>query len=100
MDGGYRVTGQWNFASGVHHANWLFCTCKVMDGDTPRQSANGAPVIRSMYIPAERARIEDTWSVVGMCGTGSHDFVIDDVFVPDAHAFSLYDPPKVVAPPV
>ena len=98
VEGGYRVTGQWNFASGVHHANWLFCTCKVMDGDTPRQSANGTPVIRSMYIPAENATIEDTWSVVGMCGTGSHDFVIDDVFVPEAHAFSLYDPPQVVEP--
>ena len=98
VDGGYRVTGQWNFASGVHHANWLFCTCKVTDGDTPRRSDNGAPVIRSMYIPADNAEIRDTWSVVGMCGTGSHDFVIDDVFVPEAHAFSLYEPPKVDAP--
>lgn len=98
VDGGYRVTGQWNFASGVHHANWLFCTCIVMDDDTPRQSASGTPVIRSMYVPAEMATIEDTWSVVGMCGTGSHDFVIDDVFVPEAHTFSLYEPPKVVAP--
>ncbi len=98
VDGGYRVSGQWNFASGVHHANWLFCTCTVMDGDTPRRSANQAPVIRSMYIPAKTATIKDTWSVVGMCGTGSHDFVIDDVLVPETHAFSLYEPPKVVAP--
>jgi alkylation response protein AidB-like acyl-CoA dehydrogenase len=98
VDGGYRVSGQWNFASGVHHANWLFCTCTVMDGDTPRWSANRTPVIRSMYIPAEHATIKDTWNVVGMCGTGSHDFVIDDVFVPEAHAFSLYEAPKVDAP--
>ena len=98
VDGGYRVTGQWNFASGVHHANWLFCTCMVTDGDTPRRSASGAPVVRSMYIPAEKATIKDTWSVVGMCGTGSHDFVIDDVFVPEAHAFSLSDQPKVDEP--
>ena len=98
VDGGYRVTGQWNFASGVHHANWLFCTCKVMDGDTPRRSPSGAPEIRSMYIPASNAVIKDTWSVVGMCGTGSHDFVIDDVFVPEAHAFSLSEQPKIDAP--
>jgi alkylation response protein AidB-like acyl-CoA dehydrogenase len=48
VDGGYRVTGQWDFASGVHHANWLNCTCVVMDGDTPRLTPAGTPRTRTM----------------------------------------------------
>ena len=94
VDGGYRVSGRWDFASGVHHANWLFCTCKIVDGDTPRLTPSGAPLTRSMWVPAAQARIEDTWSVVGLRGTGSHDFVIEDVFVPDSHTSSLADPPR------
>ena len=82
VEGGYRVQGHWNFASGIHHANWLMCTCQVMHGDSLRLTSAGAPDIRSLLVPAESVTIKDTWSVVGMCGTGSHDFIVDDVFVP------------------
>jgi alkylation response protein AidB-like acyl-CoA dehydrogenase len=92
--GGYRVSGRWDFASGVHHANWLFCTCKILDGDTPRTTPSGAPLTRSMWVPAARARIEDTWSVVGLRGTGSHDFVVEDAFVPESHTSSIAEPPR------
>ncbi len=87
VEGGYRVEGQWNFASGVHHANWLYCTCKVING-------NHTPEVRTLLVPAESATIVDTWSVVGMCGTGSHDFVVDGVFVPTQHDVSRSKPPK------
>ncbi len=96
--GGYRVQGQWNFASGVHHANWLFCTCLVMDGDQPRLTSAGIPETRSLWVPAEAATIVDTWSVVGMCGTGSHDFVVDDVFVPASQTLSVAEPPYATGP--
>jgi indole-3-acetate monooxygenase len=84
VDGGYRIRGRWDFASGIHHANCLLCTCTVMAGDAPRQTPAGVPEIRSMLIPVGEATIVDTWSVVGMCGTGSHDFIVDDLFVPGA----------------
>ncbi len=93
VDGGYRVKGQWNFASGLHNANWLYCTSVVMDGDKPRLTTSATPVARAMWIPATAATFLDTWSVMGMRGSGSHDFVIDDVFVPDLNAASLTDPP-------
>jgi len=98
VDGGYRLQGRWDFASGIHHANWLLCTCTTMDGDAPRQTPAGVPEIRSMLIPVDKAAIVDTWSVVGMCGTGSHDFIVDDVFVPAAHSFSLAEPPQAPGP--
>jgi alkylation response protein AidB-like acyl-CoA dehydrogenase len=89
VDGGYRIRGCWDFASGIRHANWLLCTCSIMDGDAPRQTPVGVPETRSMLIPVDAATIVDTWSVVGLCGTGSHDFSVDDVFVPASHSFSL-----------
>src|SRR5262245_2466536 len=98
VGGGYRRTGPWDLATGCNHANWLLCTCTVMAGDAPRQTPAGVPEIRSMLIPVGEATIVDTWSVVGMCGTGSHDFIVDDVFVPAAHSFSLVEPPQAPGP--
>ena len=98
VEGGYRVRGRWNFASGITHANWLHCSCVVMEGATPRLTPAGTPETRALWVPAEAAAIEDTWSVVGMCGTGSQDFRLDEVFVPTAHTFSLGAPPQESGP--
>ena len=81
VDGGYWVSGRWNFASGISYADWLFCTCRVMDSDTPRLTQAGLPLTRAAWIPAAVAQVEDTWQVVGLRGTGSNDFVVNDVFV-------------------
>jgi len=98
VDGGYRVQGQWNFASGVHHANWVKGTCIVMDGDKPLMSSAGTLQTRSVLVPAHQATIKDTWTVVGMRGTGSHDFAVEDVFVPEAHTYSVNDPARETGP--
>lgn len=98
VEGGYRVRGRWDFASGINHANWLMCTCVVMDGDSPRQTPAGLPWTRILLVPHSAASIIDTWSVVGMCGTGSQDFVVEDIFVPEAHTFSLAQPPATAGP--
>ena len=92
VDGGYRVRGHWNFASGIDHANWLFCTCIVMDGEKPHLTEAGTPRIRAMFLPSDQATIKDTWSVVGMRGTGSQDFIVDDGFVPEAHSCFIGEP--------
>lgn len=75
VDGGYRVTGQWNYASGVRHANWFLATSFA---DKP----DGSVVTRSMLVPVSAGEIVANWDVMGMKGTGSDDFVLDDVFVP------------------
>ena len=82
VPGGYRVKGRWNFASGIQNARWLYCTCIMMDGDKPRQSATGGPILRAVWVPRDSVTIVDTWSVMGMRGTGSQDFTVDDVVVP------------------
>jgi alkylation response protein AidB-like acyl-CoA dehydrogenase len=83
VDGGYRVKGRWNFASGIQNARWLYCTCIMMDGDTPVLTSAGAPLLRVVWVPRESVTIIDTWQVMGMRGTGSQDFTGDDVFVPE-----------------
>jgi alkylation response protein AidB-like acyl-CoA dehydrogenase len=94
VPGGWRVSGQWNFASGIDNARWLYCTCLVMDGDTPRATAAaGKPLLRVVWVPREDATIVDTWSVMGMRGTGSQDFRVDDAYVPERRSVAPDAPP-------
>jgi len=92
--GGYRVKGRWNFASGIQNARWLYCTCIMMNGDTPRLTPSGAPVLRALWVPRDSVTIVDTWSVMGMRGTGSQDFTVDDVVVPAERSCLSDDPPQ------
>jgi alkylation response protein AidB-like acyl-CoA dehydrogenase len=85
VDGGFRVTGRWRFASGCTHATWLGTGCTLYDGDTPRLDSAGAEEYRMAFLPASACQIIDTWHATGLRGTGSHDFTVDGVFVPDAH---------------
>jgi indole-3-acetate monooxygenase len=89
VEGGYRVTGRWPFASGCEHCHWLVGNAVVRDGETPRQDANGAPVTRIMIFPASECTILDTWSVGGLRGSGSHDIEVSDVLVPEERSFTL-----------
>ena len=87
--GGYRVTGQVPFVSGAHHCDWFLVLSHAYDGETQRLSASGDPVTLITAFPAKEARILDTWHTLGMRGTGSHDIVVSDVFVPEQRAAPL-----------
>jgi alkylation response protein AidB-like acyl-CoA dehydrogenase len=94
VDGGARVTGRWSFCSGIPHSQWLFAGCVL---DAGGSSADG-PVLRVAAMPSAELEILDTWHTSGLRGTGSHDAVADDLFVPDSHLLSLMDGPRVDAP--
>jgi alkylation response protein AidB-like acyl-CoA dehydrogenase len=88
VDGGYRVTGNWRLASGIMNATWLGPLCPVVEADgAPRLNAAGKPALRVMLLPASSATITDVWQVLGLQGTGSNNFTIDDLFVPDSYTF-------------
>lgn len=94
VEGGYRVTGRWAFASGIMHAGWVMGGCRVQEGGRPPHVApSGPPVTRLMFLPRAEATVLDTWHTGGLRGTGSHDFEVADVFVPAARAVSFTDPP-------
>jgi len=87
--GGFRVTGRWAFASGCSHCSWLMGGCFV-EGESGRETlAGGVPDIRLLLFPREEAKILDTWDVVGLAGTGSHDIEVRDLFVPEGRDVSL-----------
>lgn len=93
VDGGYRVTGKWNFASGGHQATWLGSQCQLVERDgTPRRQRNGAPVIRMMLLPRKDIQMADAWHVMGLKGTGSDGYAADGVFVPERFSFGRDDP--------
>ncbi len=89
-DGGYTVNGRWSFGSGIHQSTWVYGTCMVFDGDALRMTDDGMPVMRSMLVPIADCEILETWDVSGLRGTGSEDFTITDVFVPEHRTFRLF----------
>lgn len=72
-DGSYRVSGQWPYVTGCWYASWVYLTCVVMDGRAVRLGPDGTPQTCMALLPAEDVEILDTWDVLGMRGTASHD---------------------------
>jgi alkylation response protein AidB-like acyl-CoA dehydrogenase len=81
VDGGYRVSGRWPFASGVDSASWMLIGAMVARGDGPREP-------RLMLVPHPHFRSLGNWGAYGLTGTGSHDVVVEDVFVPEHRTVS------------
>ncbi|GAA1936787.1 acyl-CoA dehydrogenase family protein [Kitasatospora viridis] len=93
VPGGYRVTGQWRFASGITHADWVVGGCFVYRDGEPEPGNGGEPRRwRIMIAPREQYEVIDTWHTTGLAGSGSRDYRANDLFVPEEHSFSLGEP--------
>jgi len=87
VDGGYLLTGKFNFASGSRHAPWLGAHVPVVDRDgSTRKDAGGTPVVHTLLFPKAEAQVTDTWHVMGLKGTGSDSYAVNNVFVPSRFA--------------
>lgn len=88
-DGGYRVTGAWAFASGGRHASWLGAHCPILQADgSPRLDADGRPAERTMLVRTEDVTWTDIWNTVGLRGTASDQFALNDHFVRADHSMT------------
>jgi alkylation response protein AidB-like acyl-CoA dehydrogenase len=97
VPGGYRLTGTWAFASGSHNASWLGAHILERDADgTPIKRSDGGTVLRSLLFPKSQAVITDIWHVLGLRGTGSDQYSVTDLFVPEDHTI-LHDRGKTPA---
>jgi indole-3-acetate monooxygenase len=96
VPGGYRANGRWNFASGSRQASWLGAHVQVVEADgTRRRKPNGAPEIRTILFPITSATMYDVWDVIGLKGTGTDSYSVDNLFVPERFA-ALRDDPDAV----
>ena len=88
--GGYRVTASWSFASGSHHASWLGCHVPVIEADgKPRLRGDGNPVVLTMLFPKSATKFTDIWHTIGLRGTGSDQYSVTDLFVPEDYAVDV-----------
>jgi alkylation response protein AidB-like acyl-CoA dehydrogenase len=93
VDGGYRLTGHWTFGSGSTHADVIATGFLVTENGTPVMRS-GAPQARIAISPASNFEILDTWHSTGLAGSGSNDYRVKDLFVPEAHTIAQDDPPR------
>lgn len=91
--GGYRVTGTWPFASGSAQATWMGAHGTVEEADGAlRLNARGTPLIRSVLFPADQATLLDDWNPIGLKGTCSQSYRVDDVFAAEAYSGTREEP--------
>jgi alkylation response protein AidB-like acyl-CoA dehydrogenase len=82
--GGYRVSGRWSFGSGSQEAAWMLGSFQILDDGKPRVSPEGKPLYwRGVFPRAETETIPGSWDVTGLRGTGSFDWTVSDVFLPE-----------------
>jgi indole-3-acetate monooxygenase len=95
VDGGVLVSGRWPYCSGVTQAFVFFAGCFIEGGG----DSSGAEALPSVIaIPAAELEILDTWHTLGLRGTGSHDTVVEDLFIPTDRVFSLFEGPVIDRP--
>jgi alkylation response protein AidB-like acyl-CoA dehydrogenase len=90
VPGGFKLTGQWSYGSFIGHSAWTVGSSIIVDDGAPRRGPDGAPDMRLMLFPTSAVEIIDTWRVGGLRGTGSHDFRVADLFVPDERAIAAF----------
>src|ERR1700736_5594647 len=93
VDDGYRLTGKWDFASGCRQARWIGAHCHVLEADGAlRLNPFGKPTVRTLLFPASEATLLDTWRTIGLRGTASDSYSVDDVSVSEAFSTTREDP--------
>lgn len=89
-DGGYIVNGRWPLASGSYPQKYMVGNCLLTGSDGKPEIKNGRPTIRAALVTVDKVKMLDTWHSLGLRGSESHDFVIENQFVPEAHTANLF----------
>ncbi|MCA1455629.1 acyl-CoA dehydrogenase family protein [Bradyrhizobium sp. BRP22] len=93
VPGGYLANARWEFASGSRQASWLGAHVRVVEQDgSPRKKADGSAEIRTILFPAASATMYDVWDVIGLKGTGTDSYSVENLFIPEKFAALRDDP--------
>lgn len=100
VDGGYRLSGAWSFGSGTGHAQYVAAGFLPMEDGEMRWISDGIPELMIALLPRAEVTFTDGWNVQGLKGTGSYDYNVADVFVPECRTFRLFttDPLRGTSP--
>jgi alkylation response protein AidB-like acyl-CoA dehydrogenase len=90
VDGGYRITGAWNFGSGTGHSQYVAAGFIPTVGGEMVTGDDGIPPLLVAVIPRQEIVFTDGWNVQGLKGTGSYDYNVTDVFAPGSRTFALF----------
>jgi hypothetical protein len=91
VEGGYQVTGAWQFGSGTGHSEYICAGFLPMENGEMVMADDGVmPLMTVAVVPAAEVELKDGWHVQGLKGTGSYDYALTDVFVPDSRTYSLF----------
>ncbi len=84
VEGGYRVNGRWTFGSGCQESSWMLGSFQILDDGEPRRRPDGSAMYwRGVFPRAEAEIVPGSWDVAGLRGTGSFDWTVKDVFLPE-----------------
>src|SRR5438270_2638612 len=96
VPGGYRASARWDFASGSRQASWLGAHVRIVEADgSPRRKRDGSPEVRTILFPAASATMHDVWDVIGLNGTGTDSYSVENLFIPEKFA-ALRDEPTAL----
>ncbi|WGD53238.1 acyl-CoA dehydrogenase family protein [Bradyrhizobium sp. CB1650] len=99
VEGGYRVSARWDFASGSRQASWLGAHVRILGADgVPRKNADGSPEVRTILFPVASAILHDVWQAIGLAGTGTDSYEVRDLFIPERFA-TFRDVPQALREP-
>ena len=83
VEGGYRVNGHWSFGSGCQESNWMLGSFQILDDGQPRRRPDGGTYWRGVFLRTEAEIVPGSWDVAGLRGTGSFDWTVKDIFLPE-----------------
>ena len=81
---GYMISGRWGYATGIQHGDWMLITA-------PTKMTDGIMQMRRFYVPVATMTVLQTWDVVAMKATGSHDVILENAFVPSYRSILVED---------
>lgn len=97
VPGGYLANARWEFASGSRQASWLGSHVRIIEADgTLRRKKDGSPEIRTILFPITSATMYDVWDVIGLKGTGTDAYSVENLFIPEKFAALRDDPNAVI----
>ena len=89
VEGGYKLTGAWQFGSGTGHSEYVAAGFLPMDNGEMVMADETMPLMMVAVVPRDQVKFTDGWHVQGLKGTGSYNYELQDVFVPEARTYPL-----------